>query len=434
MTQSSPTQEQTDQTPAASFPIAGLPPLPPTFPPGVNPQMYKLDLVSYLLEQAAFLNMFAVDNPDEPDVPIPAPDNPNAMIGLHVNDVPHRFEVTMKQPTLEKGLRANNIVGEQAANLSLRWMVIPDDFEAAPGREPPPTPLDFTRSQRFTMLDGTFDFGGGNYYHGFGAGRTFPAIEGGKPVLRLGAIATVLEGFGVFKGKIGCYVIQGYITPPRGLFLNYLCRIIDLDGALTTVSTLPDIAPIPNPDPGATFMTLLGGRDPDHPPQIVFGPDGQMQGARIHELLRLVHLNFAVRHGNRIRSQTTVGPIIGNLATNLSFNPFGAAPGTTEWPIPWGTAGTVITFWDHKQKPIGTLEANVVEGRAFKTDLPGAPMQVFRLAGFGPFVGGTGYFAGADGMLSVNAAISVLPGALSNLYVLRFVDPDGQFRAATFGI
>src|SRR5262249_11482855 len=98
----------------------GLPPLPPASPPRVNPQLYKLGLVSYLLEKAAYFNMFAVDNPDEPDVPIPAPGDPNGMIGLYVHDVTHRFDVRVQQPTLERGLRAVNIVGEEAAQLSLR--------------------------------------------------------------------------------------------------------------------------------------------------------------------------------------------------------------------------------------------------------------------------------------------------------------------------
>ena len=82
-------------------------------------------------------------------------------------------------------------------------MVIPDGFEAAPGREPPPTELDPTRSQRFTMLDGemrTRDrYGSG--FRGFGAGRTFPLMVNGTMQLRIGAVINVLEGFGRFTIK-----------------------------------------------------------------------------------------------------------------------------------------------------------------------------------------------------------------------------------------
>ena len=57
-------------------------------------------------------------------------------------------------------------------------------------------------------------------------------------------------------------------------------------------------------------------------------------------------------------------------------------------------------------------------------------MPVFRFGGFGPFLGGTGPFRDAVGMMSLNAAISVFPRTLSNLYVLRVSDVDGRFRAA----
>jgi hypothetical protein len=51
------------------------------------------------------------------------------------------------------------------------------------------------------------------------------------------------------------------------------------------------------------------------------------------------------------------------------------------------------------------------------------------MGGFGPLLEGTGQFSGAMGMLSMNAAISVFPRTLSNLYVLRIIDPDGKFHA-----
>jgi hypothetical protein len=33
-------------------------------------------------------------------------------------------------------------------------------------------------------------------------------------------------------------------------------------------------------------------------------------------------------------------------------------------------------------------------------------------------------------MMTMNSAVSVFPRTLSNLYVLRFVDPVGRYRAA----
>ena len=50
---------------------AALPfPLPPTFPPGVNPETYKLDEVTRLLESAAYFPIFNVANPANPNRPM----------------------------------------------------------------------------------------------------------------------------------------------------------------------------------------------------------------------------------------------------------------------------------------------------------------------------------------------------------------------------
>jgi hypothetical protein len=395
------------------------------------------ELLQSLLDEAAYFNMFAVDNPEVPDVPIPAPGNPNAMIGLYVHDVPHRFDIAMALPGAKCGLRAANIVGEQAANLSLRWMVIPDDFVPAPGKEPPPTPLDYTRSQRFTMMDGDFSFGesGDNHFHGFGSGRTFPAVEGGRPVLRLGAIANIMEGFGVFKGKLGIYVIQGYITPPKGLFLNYLCRVTDQEQDLVTDSELPAIEPTPNPDPTATFLYCYSHVNRNHTEApLVMGSGGQPVGLTGTEEVHLVHLDFAVERRRGPRSQMTMGPVIGSHVSTTLFYPSGPDPGTPLNPIPWYGQNNVFTFWDKDHSEIGTVTFDFVEGRGFGAQLQGAPETGFqRFAGFGPFSGGTGQFAGMEGMVSclgAGTAVPINPHLLSTLYVFRIVDPDGKFRSA----
>jgi hypothetical protein len=90
----------------------------------------------------------------------------------------------------------------------------------------------------------------------------------------------------------------------------------------------------------------------------------------------------------------------------------------------------VYTFQDRQGQTVATLNADVVEGRAFRTTLAGAPGPVFRFGGFGPFLGGTGPFQGMIGMISMNAALSVFPGALSTVHVIRVSDPDGRFRAS----
>jgi len=100
--------------------------------------------------------------------------------------------------------------------------------------------------------------------------------------------------------------------------------------------------------------------------------------------------------------------------------------------FPIQTTDGVFTFHDADGREVGTVRANMVEGRAFRTPLPGAPNPVFRFGGFGPVLGGTGAFAGAAGMLSMNSIVSVVPRTLSNLYVLRLVDQRGTRSARSF--
>jgi len=405
--------------------LPSLPPLPPTFPPGVDPATYQLETVSRLLKSAAYFSIFSIHNPNVPNIPIPSPRDPGSLIGIEANEELHRFEITVEEPTSECGLKATNRVGEAVASVHVKWMLIPDDFEAAPGRVPPPTELNPTRSQRFTFLDGQMKFKDhhGSGFRAFGAGRTFPVMIDNQLQLRVGAVVDVLEGFGKFKGLQGTVIVNGYLAPPQGLFLNFMIRLMDPAGKLRASPHLTSLRRIPDPDPRSTFLVFLGEDDPDNPTTPSFTPTGIR--ANVHELLRLVHINFDVGTSKGIRSRTTTGPIVGRLSTTLSFNPQDPNQVT-----PYTTSNGVFTFFDRRENPIGTLNADVVEGRAFRTELAGAPLPVFRFGGFGPFIGGTGPFTGALGMLSMNAVISVFPRTLSNLYVMRISDPDGKFRKA----
>jgi hypothetical protein len=400
----------------------------------VNPETFRIETVSHLLKQAAYFSLFSVHNPAIPNEPLPMPGNPGQLIGMRVNEQLHRFDITIEPPTAEIGLRATKLVAQSVARVHIRWLVIPDEFYAAPTREPPPTPLNPRQSQRFTMLDGQFNFDDSDQsgFQGFGAGRTFPAMESTRPVLRLGAVVDILEGLGRFKDHQGVAVVNGFIIPPDVLGLNIMVRLMDPNGKLSSESGLTALSPISDPDPGAVFMTFLGEVDPDHPTTLNRGPDGQILGSNVHELLRLVHVGFDLGRSNRrISSKTTTGPIVGRLNTTLYFNPLNPrTPGTVQSPIPFHTADGVFTFFDRDWHTFGTLKANIIEGRAFKTDMSGAPMPIFRMGGFGPFLEGTGQFSGAEGMLSMNAAISVFPRTLSNMYVLRIVDPDCKFHEA----
>jgi choline dehydrogenase len=398
---------------------------PGVFPPGVAPETYRNREVTRLLEQAAYLSIFSIHNPSRPNIPIPSPRDPGRLIGVEVHEDLHRFDVGIEPPGCTGGLRASKRVGEPVATVQIRWLVIPDDFNAGPGRVPPPTELDPTRSQRFAMLDGRLSFQdrAQSGFRAFGTGRTFPVLVGGRPQLRIGAVIDILEGFGQFQGLPGTVCVNGYITPPQGLALNLLLRFVDATGRLRTSSQLKPPQEIPDPDPESVFLFVLGEVDPDHPTTI---QQASAEGIRasVHERLRLIRVGFDMGSPRGIRSRTEKGLVVGTLRGTLQFNPNDPNPVT-----PIRTTDGVFTFFDQRGRTVATLNANIVEGRAFRTALPGAPLPVFRFGGFGSFLGGTGPFRDAIGMISLNAAISVFPRTLSNLYVLRVSDPDGRFRA-----
>lgn len=413
-------------TPGPSPPVLPFP-LPPTFPPGVDPETYEIEKVTRLLKSAAYFPIFNVANPKLPNKPILLiPGIEFLMTAVEVNEELHRYEVIVEAPTIEGGLRATDRVGEPVANVHIRFTPIPWHFEAAPGVYPPPTLLIPFISQRIAMLDGALTFKDRRQsgFRAFGTARTFPAHEGGKRVLRIGAVIEILEGLGEFEGLTGAFVINGFISPPHDLALNLMVRVMDPEGRLRANSAEP-LNEFPNPDPDAVFMYFLGEVDPDKPVKLNVAPDGRILGSEVHERLRLVHFDFDLGRSGGPRSRTTEGPFVGTVGATLHFNPLAPTPVS-----PIQTTDGVFTFFDREGCSIGTVKSNMVEGRAMRTELEGAPMPVFRFAGFGPILGGTGYFDGADGMMSMNSVISVFPRTLSNLYILRFYDPTGKFRAA----
>ncbi len=406
-----------------SKPYAGSPVK--SLPPGANPETYGIESMTALLKRAAYFPIFSVHDPGRPNMPLPSPNKPGALIGVDVNEELHRFDVRAELAPSIGCPPISKRVGEPVANVSIRWLVIPDDFVAAPDRIPPPTELDPTRSQRFAMLNGhmTFKDEKQSGFRAFGTGRTFPALVEGRPQLRIGAVINVLEGFGAFRALPGTVVVNGYIQPPYGLDLNFVIRFADPDSKLLAGSRITPIQPIADPDPETAFLVLLGEPDPTRPTTLNQAPNGTVLGSNVFERLRLVRLNFDVGTRRGPRSRVSEGALVGTLSGTLSFNPMDPRAVS-----PIQTTNGVFTFYDRNGCAFGVLRANIVEGRAFPTPLGGRP--VWRFGGVGPFLGGTGPFQDAVGMISLNAAVSVFPRTLSNLYVLRVSDPDGRFRAS----
>jgi hypothetical protein len=202
-----------------------------------------------------------------------------------------------------------------------------------------------------------------------------------------------------------------------------MIRIMDPAKKFKATSRLTSLRQVPYPDPTATFMAFLGEPDPDNPITLNMTPDGRVTGASVHELLRLVHMDFDVSTSQGMRSKVSYGVIAGSLSFSLLFD-----SGDTRVPIPFQTTDAIFTFFDQEKRTIGTLNANVVEGRGFMSTLENVPPPVVRVVGFGPFLGGTGPFSNVSGMLSINGIISISARVPSILYVLRIFDPDGNFR------
>lgn len=392
---------------------------------------YYQSTVEDLLLRSLYLDTFVTSRRGTENVPLPLPGSSNLsdITGLQIFGQVQPLSI--KTTVFNGALRGVAALGSSRSGMSLRWVLCPDDEVALPSKQPLPTLFDARRSQRFTMMDVELrlDKDGKNTFQGFGDGRTYPVVVAGEDQLWLGACGTILNGTGAFENVQGSFVLNGRITPPDEIAVSLLIRV------MASASGQPPAGPpglerasaaspgAPSPLAGSTYLTFLGAPDPTS--QISQDrAGGTISGASVAELLRPVRLEY--RLGNDGRSlhphYATADWIAGRLTTEIRFNldPSALETDNPLSPLPWYTEGTTITFFDSKGKELGTIAANIAEGRGFPTRFTGFPAPtVLNLVGFGPFAGGTGSFAGTQGMLSVNAGICVDPPTLSNLYVLR---------------
>lgn len=405
-------------------------------PQGTDRESSRVGEVTRLLKAAAYFPIFNVHNPAIPNDTVALLPFATETLGqalftaVNVNEELRRFEVVTQVGP--QGLSAyNGLSREGVANVSIRWTPIPENYAPSPGVSPPPTLLNPFASQRFTMLNGQLSFQDPRVsgLQAFGSGRTFP-IGGGS--LNIGAVIDVMEGFGALYGLTdeslpgATMVINGYITPPNDLALNLILRVMDPNGQLAARAPVPPlVSPEPTPAGSGTFMFFLGEPDPRRPIRLLYGPGPSRSpiGAQIFESLRVVRIGF---DRNSLQSSTQEEPIVGTASAVL-YCSFENELTVTQAQ----TMGGVFGFHDLQGRSLGSVFANVEEGRAFRTHLPGAPYPVFRMGGFGRLRGGTGAFAGVQGMMTMNGVISAFPPSLSNLYVLRFESLD-RLRAAGF--
>jgi hypothetical protein len=410
----------------------------PVSAPGTGPAGSETGEVTRLLKAAAYFPIFNIHNPAIPNDTVPLLPIATSTLGqalftaVNVNEALHRFEVvTTVGP---RGLTTHNgLSTEPVANVTIRWTPIPEGYSPSPGVSPPPTLLNPFASQRFTMLNGQLSFQDRRVsgMAAFGSGHTYP-IGGGS--LNIGAVIDVLGGFGALYGLSNetlpgaTMVINGFITPPQDLGLCLIVRVMDPNGELTARAPVPPlVCQQPTPTGSGVFLFFLGEPDPLRPTAF-YGPRHAPTRALVYENLRLVRIGF---DKDSLQSSTEEGAIVGNAASNLSCS---FANELTVTPA--FSTGGVFNIYDRQGRSLGSVYADMEEGRAFRTALPGAPRPVFRLGGFGRIghhTRGTGIFAGTRGMMSMNGVISIHPPSLSNLYVLRFEDPDGQLQAQLQG-
>ena len=399
--------------------------------PDINAETYPFDVVQQMLDQAAYFNMYSVTDGKDADCRIATGSQQNA-IGFRVSEKLHRFQIKMFGQSEDTGrLRATNKVGEQIGRFESRWLMMPHDFVAAAGVEPPPTLFDPQHSQRFVMLDGVCKFGDGeDGFQGFGTGLTYPSIKNGSPTSLVAAVGNITKGFGKFEGHEGTYTYCGSLSAQQGFRGSLMCRVMDPEGTLSSELFPSEIETGPAIENGITYLLFRGQkRDRTQKTSYRFGPNGEVTGLDVKQQLRNIMVDAGVRGRKGLRSTTCIGQVIGSMKAAIIFNLLNpGAPGTGDAPIPFQSYNE-YTFFDRNENPIGTIIADGGEGRTFNMQLKGLPGQsALRFGGFGPIVQATGQFAGIEGLMTDNSVVGVAPHALATSYVLRIIDPDGRFR------
>ena len=387
-------------------------------PPHSDPLVYGCERVSRLLWRTAIYPMFSMPDPQQPNTPVI---ESGQLIGVEIRESMHRFQLQVRPPTGE-ALQALNVVSDdQIALAHVHWHLAPDDFAARPGRLPPPTPFRPKVSQRFTM-DGRFLFNDAQHsgFHGFAIGRTFPDALDGKPIVRLAAMVDILEGYGAFAGYQGLVGINGTVEPPETMDLSVTPMILDFNGHLSTEKALPALSGMPVPVPDEVFFLFYSEIDPAKPMRIV--PRARNLLLAPADLpIRLLEVEFNIQP--QPLSRKKLGPRIGRLHTSFWIGPL-----ATGLYHPFQSVDGHCTFEDLYGRSLGAIEANILEGRAWKINVPGLTVPGYRFSGIGPIGGGTGVFKEASGMVSAVGVLSLFPRVMSVFYIVRLADPTGKFR------
>jgi len=383
--------------------------------------------------RAAYFTLFSLPNPSSPTRPIPLlPFAPALAVGFSVHEGLHRFEIHGREPNAACGFKVGKAIGnDYVARVDMQMTPMPNNFQAAADRVPPPTLLLPFLSQRFCALDGSLQFldGEGSGFRAFGCGRTFPANVNGQSQIRLAAVLDISEGFGRLAGMQGTGIVSGETQPPSNFAFSVLFRIIDPDGCLSSRSPVKPLPP-DDPKPDTSFLAFLSEPDPRSPLRAEQSPDGKRLFVSVSERLRLVDISFDVNKPAGLRSRTGVGPVVGTHRSTLVLDISGGGMSSPGAVIPAYSRGGEFRFFDKDGRLVGSLKADLFEGRVFPTAVSPSGPLFYRLGGIAPPTEGRGQFKDPVGMVSVNGAFDLGAGAVSTLYIVRLSDPFGLFRPA----
>jgi hypothetical protein len=340
-------------------------------------------------------------------------------------------------------VRAPDVLGEAVGSVEMRWIIIPNEFAARPDAEPPPTPLDRYRSQRFSMQEMTLTFADGrDGFRSFGTGRTFPMVVSGRPRLLVAAVGNVTQGSGKFQGHEGNFTLCGELTPDGSFCGHIIVRIVDEQGNLCAPELVaPPMAGVQRSDSDFTYLMWLAqkGKGPEQENRPSFTPEGEVRGLNIAMELKQGETSFTAERSSGFRSNVLrVGPVIGlEEGYGRQSRPDAGPEGTALNPFQFEGVAR-YSFYDQEGKTVGSIVTNVLEGRRFDFWFARTPNRIsWRFGFFGPIIYGTGCFRGVEGIFygASHSFFEPPPGAhiITHCYCARVYDPAGKFRRGAIG-
>jgi hypothetical protein len=404
--------------------------------PDVNYETYPYAVVQRLLDETATFTFYATPDPGFSKRAVLTPDRPddffgiNGGYGLHLGCRLHAFDSTTTVCDGDDPLRVRQKVGSVVGRFRcvLFFARFPDDRLHWESGEPPPAIYDRWRSQRFRLMNPEFTFADGLGFRGFGVGCTFPVVTESMPRLLAGAVGNLVAGFGLFRDRQVSFALCGALTDDLGFDGLITCRVVDPQGDFRSDDDPREVDEEWQADPSSTFVVMRGEKK-DRSVRTEFGPKPAPDLDSLVTPSEMRSVQYGIRSNNgALRASASIGPLIAGMTADVDFN-LSAPPGTAAAPGPF-TTSEVYEFVDRRGTAVGVINAGVVEGISFGLQFPAAPGQPgVRFTGYGPITGGTGPFAGAQGLLTVNSVIGIAPHALSLTHVLHVIDPDGRFRA-----